>query len=536
MNDHSTCGGEPPKLGPLPKWNPQEKWVWERVSAGEMANFNQTQGYGGELDPKTMEGWTANRQLRQEFLEAILLKEPYRSAVTRKGVCIEGAWFNEHLDLMLATVICNLFLNRCRFDHAVYMAGLKASGLVSFQGSKFNDKVDLSSAQIENDLFMRNGAEFTEVELIGTDVGGHLDMSGSKFNDKLNMNGLKVGGTLCMRDGAEFAEVDVIGAQVVGEVDMAGSRFNGVLSMNSLKARRLIISNSILEKAVLLDSSRVESHLFIRSAIFSGSAQIILNFAVIGANLDLSGSTLTGVSLIGANIRGSLVLGQRHQHNQTTFPARWQTGAKLTLNDTSVGALQDLESAWPNDVDLEGFRYRRLGGLGPDSTTNMAMRDVAWLKGWLSKQKRYSPSPYEQLASVLVNAGQREKANEILYASRERERKETSLRWRTRLWLTLQRMFIGYGYRVHYSLYWVLGFVVLGVVVLQIAYRVPARLLDDIFYSIDLLLPIIDLDKRFSEITLNGWAKYYFYVHKMMGYVLASFIIAGLSGLTKHRK
>lgn len=537
MNDHSISPSEPPSPEPLATWTPQERWVWEKVSAGDKADFNGTNGYGGNLDPKNPAGWIQSRQLREKFIEAILLREPYRSAVTRKGVYIEGAWFVEPLDLMRATLSFDLILYRCRFQNAVYMAGLKVSGLVSFQGSKFNDKLDLNSARIENDLFMRDGAEFANVELLSTKVGGHLDMSGSKFAGKVNMNSLMVGGILSMCSGAEFDEVDLVGAQVASILDMRGSRFKGALSMNSLKVRQLVLDESIFEEQVILDSFHVEGHVFIRFARFSDSAQLILNFASIGANLDLLGSTFSSVTLIGASIRGSLVLGQEHQQDHTAHPAIWRTGAKLILNDASVGALQDLESAWPNDLELEGFSYGRLGSLGTDTTTNMAMRDVSWLKGLLAKQKTFSPSPYVLLASALVNAGHREKANEILYAGRERERTELPLAWKNKLWLTLQKVFIGYGCRLHYSLYWVLAFVVLGVVVLQIACQGPTKgVLDHLFYSIDTLLPIIDLDKRYSEIALNGWARYYFYLHKMMGYVLAFFIGAGLSGLTKHTK
>lgn len=39
--------------------------------------------------------------------------------------------------------------------------------------------------------------------------------------------------------------------------------------------------------------------------------------------------------------------------------------------------------------------------------------------------------------------------------------------------------------------------------------------------------------KSFENIVLHGFAKYYFYFQKLMGWVLASFLIAGLSGLTK---
>jgi hypothetical protein len=43
----------------------------------------------------------------------------------------------------------------------------------------------------------------------------------------------------------------------------------------------------------------------------------------------------------------------------------------------------------------------------------------------------------------------------------------------------------------------------------------------------------VELEKTFTEIVLHGSAKYYFYFQKLMGWVLASFLIAGLSGITK---
>jgi hypothetical protein len=54
-----------------------------------------------------------------------------------------------------------------------------------------------------------------------------------------------------------------------------------------------------------------------------------------------------------------------------------------------------------------------------------------------------------------------------------------------------------------------------------------------IAYSVDMLLPIIRLRQLHYEIDLAGWMRYYFYFHMVMGYVLVSFLIAGLSGLAK---
>ena len=46
-------------------------------------------------------------------------------------------------------------------------------------------------------------------------------------------------------------------------------------------------------------------------------------------------------------------------------------------------------------------------------------------------------------------------------------------------------------------------------------------------------LPLIQLNKRHEAVNLRGGVQVYFYFHKMAGFVLAPFLVAGLSGLTK---
>ena len=92
----------------------------------------------------------------------------------------------------------------------------------------------------------------------------------------------------------------------------------------------------------------------------------------------------------------------------------------------------------------------------------------------------------------------------------------------------------GYGYRHFRSLIWVLGITLMGAVILG---TMPAgrdfTLIGRLAYSFDLLLPIIDLDARHSLERIDGWPRYYFYVHELLGYVLAAFVAAGLTGITK---
>jgi hypothetical protein len=145
-------------------------------------------------------------------------------------------------------------------------------------------------------------------------------------------------------------------------------------------------------------------------------------------------------------------------------------------------------------------------------------------------------------------------ADDVLYAGRERERVEAwqrakSIRDYARaagLLLLKSTVGYGYGYRYFRALEWVLLFVLLGIAVLLLssadkvagtivwsAQGVFTYLLALGLFSLDLLLPIIELHKPHYNIVLDGMARYYFAFHKLMGYALASFLIAGLAGLTK---
>ena len=115
--------GEPCKvLSPLapPTWTEPERWAWEQICEGRQANFNTR--YAKRLDPKMAKGWDDKRKLSPAFLETVLLHEPYRSAVTRIGVRIIGAWFRDPIDLKYARVVAVLWIVRSRLERPVNLA------------------------------------------------------------------------------------------------------------------------------------------------------------------------------------------------------------------------------------------------------------------------------------------------------------------------------------------------------------------------------------------------------------------------------
>ena len=92
----------------------------------------------------------------------------------------------------------------------------------------------------------------------------------------------------------------------------------------------------------------------------------------------------------------------------------------------------------------------------------------------------------------------------------------------------------GYGYRYFRSLGWVLLFTGIGALVYGTTSQAQPQSIGEIIWlSFDRLLPIIELDKQHYNIPLTGWQCYYFYSHTLIGFVLGSFILAGLSGITK---
>ena len=692
-------------------WTPQEQWVWDQVSQGEIADFNKAAGYGGELEPKQLERWPESRILRPKFLETILLLETYRGTLTVHGVMIVGAWFKEPLDLSNAILAHQLALPNCIFDSdvnlsflktpysidvrsskfsrtlsmcsskvaghlvhdgaefadEVYLDWAKIGDQLSMSGCKFSGKLSMSRLQVDGDLFMHNMAEFAdevvlrgakirgqlatdgskfsgrldmnqlrvggsllmrnvlefseEVDMHHAKIGENIEMDGSKFRRKLNMVGLEVSGSLFMRNGAEFADrVDLGSTKVAGKLEMDGSKFGAALNMIDAKiggalglkgstfrrrvdmgglqvtgsvfmdnmaefAGEVVLRSAKIGGIVNMDGSKfsrrlnmdklqIDSSLFMRNgaefagevvlrsakiggqlnmdhAKFSGpvnmqsvqvsgslfmrnsafKSSVKMFFLQIGGSVDLSGSKLQSLDLSGTKIEQEFCLGF-----ESYPPVTWEKGAKLSLRNTEVAALKDLPDAWPDEIELVGFMYSRLGGFGEGNVPSMAARKISWMKEWLEKHKSYSPGPYQQLAKVLTNEGYDGKATAVLFEGKKRQQKETktgSLHW----WLlVLQRLFIGYGYHNFRVFGWIIILWCLGTIILywsgqDVGHEIE---MSSIAYSIDMLLPIIELHKpHYTEITLQGWVRVYFYTHKVFGYVLASFLIAGLSGLTK---
>ena len=505
------------KLPPHRDWTAQETWAWEQgICLGKIANMRWFGGGDGKgCDPEAVDEWPDTRDLSAAFLQTILGHEPYRGALTRTGLRIRCARFTEPLDLSHMVIARLLGLHASRFQQTVTFLDLRSSSLISLQRSVFDGKFWADRLNVAGNLFMERGAHFKgEVRLSGAKIGGQLSAIGSTFDGLFNGNRLEVAGGLFMGGGAHFKDVALIGAKVGGNLEAIGSTFDGKFTADGLEvAGSLFMRDNASFKSVNLISSTIGQRLQLSDSEFDG-------------DLDLT----------------SVSIGDEFQLTSPgNPPPRWTKNSTLTLRNARVGALNDTKEAWDiqsGNLDLIGFTYDRLGGLGATEKSAMSARSTEWLLGWLAKQDgfatSYNPQPFEQLAKVLRESGYPEKADQILFAAQNHRRDSPTTPGVTKALLRIEYGLIGYGYHSWIALVWFAGLTVLGAWACSVSkYGRRMRPLQLIFYSFDMALPLIDLNKRHERVKLDSFAVVYFYFHKIAGFVLVSFLIAGLSGLTK---
>ncbi len=571
-----------------PAWSAQEQWAWSQICAGRVADLSHR--FGQSDDPAAAASWPPERQLGVDFLRTVLLRDPWRSAVPADGLRIVGARFGEAIDLVNAGIGREVALERSYFAGDVRLRGSTVPHGLSFAGSRFGGLLDLGKAVVEGEADLQ-GVAANDLNLAGARIGTNLNLNGLAIAASFNLEALQVGRNLTLRKkpqipggwllaadiggdffiegaaiagplmledlklgsdlliyGSRLGTLNLSGAGLGGALRIRHSLFEGAVAMREAQigkslivegqtgfagplqltsttiAGDLVIANSAAAADLGLGSLQVAGSLVLgRKARFAG--HVDATFVKVGTNLDLTEGQFTSVDLTGTAVGAEIRLASRDVPN-----VRWLEPAKLTLRNVSAGALQDLPEAWPREVDLEGFTYLRLGGFQAGAAVAVAKRDVRLFIEWLAKQPDYSPQPYTQLAGVLKQSGNGEKAKQILYAGKQREWRDAA--GTDKVWLTLNWLFTGFGYYPEISGLWALLFVVVGTFVFSRS-KAPemARytLGDRIIYSLDMLLPIITLRQAHDKFDLVSSAKYYLYVHKVMGYVLITFLVLALT-------
>ena len=407
------------------------------------------------------------------------------------------------LSFIGATVNGDLNMLGLRVGRDLLLTAISEKSLVAAMPEFLRSSLDTMGLKADGDPTTLLKAKFAKVDLTGASVQGGLALLGATLSGKLSMDGVQIGTDLTMAN-AEYQGVDLERARIAGVFNLRSSKVGGQLDCYA---------------------SEIGSRFELSGAEFAGP--ILCSFAKIG-ELDLAGATFQDkVDLTGTQIKSELRIGLAGKAR-----TQWADQSTLYLRNATADAIQDLPDAWPPQIDFSGFAYRNLGGRNATQQAPMADRPVSWYVSWLRKQDPYAPAPYEQLATVLRSEGRPGAADEILYAGKERERAQAT--FLHRVWLTTIDVLIGYGYHLEWALVWVAAFILAGIAVLRFSGQGPRNQMPfGIAYSFDMLLPIIRCAKGITKSIWRAGRDTTSMCIRSWGNVLASFLIAGLAGLTK---
>lgn len=510
----------------------------------------------------------AAASISPEFVRELLTCEALAGTLPDGTVVLRNAVLSGPLDLARRTVLPRFECERCRIP-ALYasesewrnqltLTGTAILGDADFSFATFRSSLllsgsavagvlDLFSAELGGDLLILDGSKIAALAAESVAVQRSVELGGSEIWDYADLWGASIGRDLVLTgswaDGA-LESWTVIGAGATkAELMAVDATSPAVLSLGSAKIdRRIDISNAQIRGRLDMDAVRIAEDLWLRGcSVVAGPIKLV--FARIGQNVDLSSTILGDVEMTGARVGGELRLGA--PDGRLTAPV-WAPGARLSLRNVELSSWTDATGnpatrppdcppakgpadPWPRKVDVIGFSYRNVGGYGGGSP--VLQHDVDWFCNWLERQQPYSFEPYQHAAAYLRGVGLEDAADDVLYCGKVLQIENTPS-WTGKFALQVQRAFVGFGYRVERSILWALLFIFIGQQVFSRTKEAKAQNMPyGLAYSIEMFIPALSLRPLHRSIEIAGWQRYYFYLHKFMGWVLGSFVVATFLGL-----
>ena len=450
--------------------------------------------------------------------------------------------------------------------------GFSAKGVIRLVGATIGGTLECTDGTFENpegdalfadsldckrDVFLRDGFSAKgKVRLFGATIGGTLDCTGGTFEnpegDALFADSLDCKRGVYLRDRfSAKGEVRLPGATIGGNLDCSNGTFENpegvALFAYSIDCKRNVI---------LQDD-------------FSANGAVGLAGATIGGDLDCTGGTFDnpeGGALIADRLdckgyvslsAGFSVKGEVWLHGATIGGNLVCRGSifdgSLRLTGARVATLWDDRKSWPASGWLfaNGLHYDRI-----------EPADVKTRLEWLERMPPtpFSPQPYTQLAAMLRSHGSEGAARKILMAREKARARRGPDPWWLKGWMRLLGVTIGYGYRPGRAVWglvlvWLLGWNVFSYAdarcqIVATSSSVPlveTKADDDSavapdtqpltfhpsLYSLDVLVPVVNLQVEEDWIVLGGWVWWFMRAQIALGWVFSTLAVLGFSGLVR---
>jgi hypothetical protein len=479
---------------------PAERRVWRAFSRGEVVDFRRA----ADEEPEHGGGWGPERTVRAEVLRRLLLNgvpEDGEIAALR----LVGARVSGLLNLQYGTVDHAVRLMACHFDRPPILYGAEVRQL-NLSGS-YLPALDAATIRIGGVLRITGCRVPGPVRLGGAKISGAFFLDRAHLGDADRGQDEKQEPILQLNHATVDDDVWGPGLVVRGQVRLTGAKIAGALN---------------LDGAELTDSAGM--------ALDAGSLSV-------GTGLNAAGLTTRGmVRLTGAKITGQLTLEGSRLSNpggialgasrcEAEELALWhaeQISGEVYLRFARFGVIHADPRTWPDSVRLTGLSYDALEPRLPAADRlGLLERDAAG----------FVPHAYEQLAATYRRVGDDADARSVLLAKQRRHR--TTLPWYAKVWGHLQDAIVGYGYRPARAMGWLLALLAIGTTAYGLKHPSPVKAgeapdFNALFYTLDLLLPIIDFGQA-KSFNPHGWDQWLSYLLIATGWILATTIVAGVT-------
>jgi len=474
--------------------------------------------------------------------------------VLRSGLAIRNSTFLGPVTLNFLRSGYDVDFTNSSFCEPIEAQWMRIDGSLYFGKSASLDGESTSSCQIQNEPgnTEKRNAFIRSIDLTKSNIIGELSIGNAYIDKDANFTSITLG-RLLQISKSSLLSLSLADA-ALGQLELVDSnvRSTGPLQADGISVTHAVyLSRSHFGGLVGMAAARIKADLSVRGAIFD-------------SGLDLSLSKIDGDLLLGSSLQDSFT---------TWNHLKDRPHAVLSLDHAEVGFIHAPLKAWPEKGNLKvnGFHFAGFwrplfhdtdepddfdcdeslvahpwGSWFSSIASHLFGRNpkhkTCYYPGWFAKID-YSPSIIDWLRQKQKGAGNEPLANKIGILNKNHERNSAWADGRLLDWLglALSGLFIGYGYNPWLSGLWAFIFLCIGAFVFWTTAAARRRTSDPphkpfnpFLFSFDLLLPFIQLRKGHHELYIQeDVQRWYFYFHRIMGYVLGLFLIGALSGLTK---
>ncbi|MFF4587280.1 membrane-associated oxidoreductase [Streptomyces sp. NPDC001388] len=463
---------------------PAERRLWRAFATGAEVDFRED----GE------------QAVRAVVLRALLLNGPEEPGEIA-ALKVRGARVTGVLDLRYATVGSVIHLTHCRFTDAPDLVGAHLRYL-SLRDSGMPG-LSVTRARIDGSLRLTRCRFGGPVRLDGAQISGALFLEGAEIavaapaaQPVLQLNQVTVEDDLCARGLRARGLIRLDGATVAGSLDLEDAEL-GNPGARVLDAEALDVGANLLARRL-----RAQGRIDLRGARVPGRVDLL------DARLSNPGGTALRAS--------SCVIGEFWLRRGP------RVEGMLNLRRAEINQLDVEPEMLPDQVRLLDLTYTFLTPHEPaERRLPMLERDG----------EGFDPHAYEQLTAAYRRIGD-DQAARLVQLAKQRRRRST-LPWYGKVWGHLQDAAVGYGFRPLRAAVWLLSLLAVGSLVYA-GHHPPALKageaprFDPVFYTLDLLLPVISFGQEGAFAPRGGYQTLS-YVLVVTGWILATTVVAGVT-------